>query len=196
MATIGQAAAVQAPARRGRITLAEYESWIDGGDIEEGAPIELFEGRIVRKMTKGRRHTAGSYHARRAIEPTLPAGWHLGVEAPVRMPASAGLPEPDLSVTRGAVDDYEVRDPGPADVALVVEVADSTLAEDRRRAAVYLAEGYPAYWVVNVRDHQLEVFRLGAEPEIIGDEASAELVLDGAAVARIAVADLLPRRPA
>ncbi|QEH34425.1 hypothetical protein OJF2_29640 [Aquisphaera giovannonii] len=162
--TIGQPAAVQAPASPRRIRLADYEAWIEDGSIEEGAPIELFEGRIVRKRAKVRRHSRASVHARRAIERVLPAGWHLGAELPVRMPASEGLPEPDLSVTRGTVDDYKVRDPGPADVALVVEIADTSLAEDRRRAAVYLAEGYPAYWIIHVRDRRLEVFRRSRRP--------------------------------
>lgn len=193
MATIGQTSTVQAPAKRGRITLAEYEGWIDAGDIEEGAPIELFEGRIIRKMTKGRELSRASVHGCQAIERALPEGWHLGVELPVRMPASEGLPEPDLSVTRGTVDDYKVRDPGPADVALVVEIADSSLAEDRRRAPVYLSEGYPSYWIVNVRDRQLEVHRLGLPTEILGETDAADLVLDGTVVARIAVADMLPR---
>ncbi|WP_165226859.1 Uma2 family endonuclease [Aquisphaera insulae] len=180
----------------GRISLAEYEGWIDSGAIEEDAPIELFEGRIVRKITKGRRHCASSYHTRRALERILPAGWHVAPEAPVRMPASAGLPEPDLSVTRGAVDDYEVRDPGPADVALVVEVGDSSFIEDRRRAAVFLAEGYPEYWIINVQDRQLEVFRRGSAPEVLAESDVAELILDGDPVGKIAVADMLPRRKA
>ncbi|QEH37439.1 hypothetical protein OJF2_60300 [Aquisphaera giovannonii] len=190
--TIGQAAA-PAPTRRGRITLADYESWIDAGDIEEGAPIELFEGRLVRKMTKGRRHSAASTKGRQAIERVLPGGWHVGAETPVRMPASEGMPEPDLSVVRGVADDYLERAPGPEDVALVVEIADSSLAEDRRRAAVYLAEGYPAYWIINVRDRRLEVFRRDAAPEVLAEGDEAELVLDGAVVARVAIADLLPR---
>ncbi|WP_165226756.1 Uma2 family endonuclease [Aquisphaera insulae] len=197
VSTTGQAEAT-ATARSappGRISLAEYEGWIDSGAIEEGAPIELFEGRLVRKMTKGRRHCASSVKGLQAIERMLPPGWFVGTELPIRMPSSAGMPEPDLSVTRGEADDYLERAPGPADVALVVEIGDSSLFEDRRRAAVFLAEGYPAYWVVNIPDRRLEVYT-PAGVEILPEGASVELILDGAAIARIAVADLLPRRTA
>ncbi|WP_165231087.1 Uma2 family endonuclease [Aquisphaera insulae] len=192
MATVEQATAAQGPARLGRITLPDYEAWIAAGDIEEGAPIELFEGRIVRKTTKGREHSRASINSHQAITRALLHGWHVGVETPVRMPASQGLPEPDLSVTRGRADDYKVRDPGPEDVALVVEIGDTSLVEDRRRAAVYLAEGYPLYWVINVRHRQLEVYRPGTDPKVLAEGEAAELLLDDVVVALIAVADLLP----
>ncbi|QEH35114.1 hypothetical protein OJF2_36590 [Aquisphaera giovannonii] len=192
----GRADGLRKPAgsrgRPGDVRLSDYEAWIEEGTIEEGAPIQLIEGRIVRKRAERRDHSRASIKGRQAIERGLPAGWHLGAETPVQMPASEGLPEPDRSVTRGRADDYKVRDPGLGDVALVVEMADSSLAEDRRRAAVYLAGGDPAYGIINVRDRRHEVFHRDATPRVLAEGDASELVVDGAVVARVAVADLLP----
>ena len=77
------------------------------------------------------------------------------------------MPEPDLSVVRGEIDDYEDVDPGPEDLALVVEVSDTTVLADRAMAATYIGGGIPLYWLVNVRDRQLEVYTpsTGASPQ-------------------------------
>jgi Uma2 family endonuclease len=131
---------------------------------------------------------------RRAIERALPTGWHVRVETPVRIPARDSMPETDVSVAGGEADDYQDRDPGPEDLALVVEVSDATLAADRALTATYLGGGVPVYWVVNVADRQLEVYTREREsPTILDEHASADLILDGTIAARIGVADLLPR---
>jgi Uma2 family endonuclease len=106
------------------------------------------------------------------------------------------MPEPDVSVARGVADDYLHLDPGPGDVALVVEVSDSTLAGDRALAETYIGGGVPVYWLLNLRDRQLEVFTSAAgaqTPVVLAETDTADLVIAGAVVARIAVANLLPR---
>ena len=60
---------------------------------------------------------------------------------------------------RGTIRDYSRRTPGPADVVLIVEVADSSLADDRELATkVYGPAGIPVYWIVNLVDRQVEVY--------------------------------------
>jgi Uma2 family endonuclease len=172
----------------------EYEAMLRAGIFTEADKLDLVEGTLVQKMTKGRKHPTGTIKARRTIERALPPGWHVGAETPVRLPIRDTLHEPDLSVVRGEPDDYEDLDPGPPDVALVVEVADSSLEADRAMAFTYLGAGIPSYWLVNVRDRRLEVYTNDpAKPTIVPESGSVDLVLDGVAVARIAVADLLPR---
>ena len=178
-----------------RLSVERYEAMVQAGLLTKADRLELIEGVLVEKMTKGRRHSRASEHARRAIERVLPQGWHLEVEKPVRLPHRQSMPEPDLFVARGEVDDYPDVDPGPPDVALVVEVSDTTLAADRALAATYLGGGIPEYWLVNLADRALEVHR-GSEPvQVLGETEKADLVLDGQVVAPIAVAELLPRQP-
>jgi Uma2 family endonuclease len=107
---------------------------------------------------------------------------------------------PDLSIVRGGPGDYADRHPEPADVALIVEVAKTSLQQDREQSVILGAVGIPVYWVVNLEDRQLEVYAgpvAGAypPPTILDESASVELVIDGQVVGQIAVADLLPRRP-
>ena len=87
--------------------------------------------------------------------------------------------------------------PGAADVALVVEVADSSLAEDRKMAAIYGGAGVPVYWIVNLVDRQVEVY---TDPGIGGYATRTDfrpgqqvpVVIDGREVGQIAVDDILP----
>jgi len=178
-----------------RITVEEYEAMLAAGIYTDRDRLDLIEGRLVRKMTKGRRHSRGSENSRHAIERVLPPGWHLELEKPVRLLTRDTLHEPDIFVARGGADDYEDLDPGPPDVALVVEVSDSSLADDRAMAHTFLGGGIPVYWLVDVADRQLEVYRgAPAAPTVIGEDGHVDLILDGQVVARVAVADLLPRQ--
>ena len=120
----------------------------------------------------------------------------MRIEKPVRIPNRDSEPEPDVSVVRGSHRDYRERDPDPADVALVVEVARSSLAADRTLAVTYGGGPIPYYWIVNVFDRQIEVYAnpvdgTYAPPAIVPESGSVDLVIDGRVVAQIPAAELL-----
>jgi Uma2 family endonuclease len=186
------------------ITVDQYEAMVASGEITPADRLVLIEGRLVKKMTKYPPHTTATNIAHRTIEALLPAGWHARKEDPVRIPNRNSEPEPDVSVARGTFKTYARRHPNEGDIALIVEVADSSLADDRALAVTYGAAGIPVYWIVNLRDHQIELYtdpdpgphvsgvggyrsRVDYQP---GDEVPVEI--DGREVGRIAVADLLP----
>ena len=171
---------------------------MENGILPETNRFELIEGRLVEKMTKGGKRSASSERCWRAIHSLLPAGWHVRIEKPVRIPRRRSESEPDVSVARGSIDDYEDRHPGPEDVALVVEVTRTSSAKDRALARIYGGGGIPAYWIVNVSGRRLEIYSNptgGAypPPTILGETESVELVIAGQVAGRIPVADLLPR---
>jgi Uma2 family endonuclease len=67
-------------------------------------------------------------------------------------------PDPDVMVVRGARRNYRERHPGPGDVGLVVEVADTTLQRNRGvKLRLYAAAGIPTYWIVNQSERRIEV---------------------------------------
>jgi Uma2 family endonuclease len=110
------------------------------------------------------------------------------------------VPEPDVAVVPGWYDDYDRAHPRAA--LLVVEVADTSLAQDRlTKSGIYAAAGIPEYWIVDVRDQRVEVHRGPVASErryavrsFVQRGDRIELVgLDGAVVA---VAELLPGTPA
>jgi Uma2 family endonuclease len=67
-------------------------------------------------------------------------------------------PIPDLMLVRGPLAHYFRKLPGPAEIALIVEVADTTYAKDRGlKSRQYAASGIPAYWIVNLDERRIEV---------------------------------------
>jgi len=182
------------------LTVEQYHAMIRSGALISGDPIELLEGWLVNKMIKNPPHRVAVRKCRMALEGLLPAQWSLDIQEPITTTDSE--PEPDISVTRGDTTTLLDRHPGPDEVGLLVEVADTSLDRDRTwKKRIYAAAAIPAYWIVNLVERQVEVF---TEPSGPGDRPDYEtrqvflpgdqvpVVLDGKEVGRIAVDDLLP----
>jgi Uma2 family endonuclease len=184
-------------ARLFRLTVGQYDKIVASGIIAEIKRVELIEGLLVAKMGRNRPHVQSGKRGFRAIERLLPAGWHVSKEDPVVV-SEGSKPEPDLSVVRGEIEDFDHRDVTAADVALVVEIAESSLSVDRlEMKRIYSASRIPVYWIVNLIDRQLEVYTDPDRGEyrtttILNADQNVEIILDGVAVGSIAVADLLP----
>jgi Uma2 family endonuclease len=187
-----------------RLTLEQYERMVDEGIIGEHDRVHLINGILVAKVTQNDPHCTADDLLGVALQALLPPGWYIRAAKPVRIRGRGGRrdskPEPDRCIVRGTIRDYERRTPGPADVALIAEVADSSLAEDRKLAAeVYGPASIPVVWIVDVRGRQVEVYT-GPGPHGYGATAvfaegqSVPVVIGGREVGRIAVADILPRR--
>ncbi len=148
------------PKRLGRLTVDQYEAMVDSDVFTKQDNFVLINGYLVTKVTKKPPHVIASELVRDELIGLVPrARWRVMVEAPVRIP-DFNEPEPDVSLARGTAKDYANRHPGPADLALVVEVAKSSLSEDRQMANIYGPAGIPVYWVVNLKDRQVEVYTL------------------------------------
>jgi len=132
--------------------------------------------------------------------PAVPKGWGLRIQLTVVL--SDSQPEPDFTVVRGAERTYLSRYPSPADVGLMIEVANSSLLRDQRdKSRIYARGGIPCYWIANLTDQRLEVYTQPSGPTAVPAYAAFQifqpgdtvpLVLDGNAVGSVAVADLLP----
>jgi hypothetical protein len=124
---------------------------IQTGILTEGDAVELLEGYVVLKMPRNPPHDGAIQRLQRRLFRLLPAGWDMRIQSDVTL--SDSEPEPDLAVARGDDTTYGARHPGPADVGLIVEVADSTLATDRTdKGRLYARAGVVIYWVVNLPD--------------------------------------------
>ncbi len=101
----------------------------------------------------------------------VPSGWDLREEKPVRIP-DFDEPEPDLAVVSGTRDDYADHHPGPGDIGLLVEVAESSLAWDRgAKLAAFARAGVSVYWIVNLIDRQVEVTLIPSQAATIATAA-------------------------
>jgi Uma2 family endonuclease len=140
-----------------RITVDEYERIVASGALEDPVRVELIDGYLVDKMAKNPGHSFATIETHQALGKRLPAGWSARMEQPVRIPAF-DEPEPDISVVRGTNADYRSRRPAPADVAMLIEVSDSTLGQDRgKKRTTYARAGIPIYWIINLIARQVEV---------------------------------------
>jgi len=140
-----------------RMSVAQYHAALSAGIFTDGDPIELLEGLLVEKMSKNPPHVIALGNVLEAIARRVPEGWSLRTQDPITL--ADGEPEPDLVVVRGARRDYLARHPKPADVALVVEVSDTTLDRDRGiKLRSYARAGLAVYWIVNLVDRCVEVY--------------------------------------
>lgn len=184
-------------ARVTRIKVADYDRLIASGLIPNGEKTELVEGLVIDKKSRNRPHIQAVNRGLEALTRMLPACWHAAKGDPVAIP-DWSKPEPDLAVVRGAIEDYDDRDVAAADVALVVEVADSSLVVDQvEKARVYSQGGIPAYWIVNLPARRIEVYSdpgpdgyRTVQPFEPGDHVP--VVLDGSSAGAIAVVDVVP----
>lgn len=182
-----------------RLSAAQYEQMADSGILGEDDPVELIDGLLVRKLTKGDPHILATKLAFGCLQRALPAGWHATKEDPIllRIAGRDSQPEPDVALLRGSPRDYRGRKPEPGDIGLIVEVADTSYAVDRNDRWLRYAAGIPVFWLLDLRNRRLEVFTAptptGYTTTVTYDEAGlVPMTLDGVEVARIAVADLLP----
>ena len=157
-----------------------------------------------RKWADIRRMSLSCGVTSRALERLIPNGWNVRSKAPLVLPSGPtgrdSEPEPDLAVVRGDIRDYATRHPRPADMALVVEVAESSLREDRAKLAATPGPEFrrPGSSTLTIELSKFMRIRpdlsTGNYQEMIiyhdGDEIP--VVLDGRAVGRLAVVDLLP----
>ena len=183
-----------------RCSVDQYHEMIHAGILDENDRVELLDGWLVRKMTENPAHTSATEGTYDSLVRVVPPGWYVRFAHPVTLPGSE--PEPDLVVARGDRHRYAQRHPSAADLALVVEVANTTLRFDRTlKKRVYAEAGIPVYWIVNLVDRRLEVYTVptasGDSPDYehrqdyAADEVVAVLI-EGRQVGEVAVRDLLP----
>jgi Uma2 family endonuclease len=184
-----------------RFTVDEYHQMIGAGILGEDDDVELLEGWIVPKMARNPAHDAViSLIMNRRLAPRLPAGWFCRGQSAITTADSE--PEPDIAVVRGSELDYLTRHPGPTDMALVIEVAESSLPGDRSlKARVYAAAAVRVYWIINLVDHQVEVYADPTGPDAAPvyrahqDYRAGDIVpfvVDGRDLGSIPVRELLP----
>ena len=183
-----------------RFSVEQYHQMIRLSILTEDDPVELLEGWIIYQMPKNPPHRAATKLTQIALDKIVPQGWYVDTQEPITLEDSE--PEPDVVVVQGNTLDYLDRHPSSQNLALVVEIADSSLERDRTvKKRVYARAGIPVYWIVNLVEKQLEVYtepiNLPEEPTYqqrkdygLSDEISVAIA--GREVGYITVQNLLP----
>jgi Uma2 family endonuclease len=155
------------------LTIDQYHRMIEAGILQEGEPIELIDGLLVRKdrsaigedpMTVGHAHRLAVTKLLTLAARLHQFNCHVYSQNPIAIPPRQE-PEPDGAIVRGAPADYRDRHPGPGDVWCVIEVAETSLAYDRTtKQRVYAEAGIAQYLLVNIPEQQIEIYE-GPLPE-------------------------------
>jgi Uma2 family endonuclease len=141
-----------------RFSVDEYEQMTELGILTENDRVELIRGEILEKMTIGDRHAACTIRLNQLLSLAVAGRALVSIQNPIRLADSE--PEPDVALLTPRPDFYASGKPRPADVLLIVEVADTTLEFDRDvKRPMYAEAGIGEYWIVNLVDDCLEVHR-------------------------------------
>jgi Uma2 family endonuclease len=134
----------------------EYERLIDLGVFRRDERLELLDGALVVREPQNAPHAASLRAVAEALRLAFGPGWDVRTQMPIALDDSSE-PEPDVAVVAGSYRDYQRAHPSRP--VLVVEVSDATLASDRRKRGVYARAGVEEFWIVNLRERVLEVYR-------------------------------------
>lgn len=146
----------QTPFTSKRWRRVEYQRLVDVGAFDR-EPLELIAGQLMVAEPKGSEHSVAVDMAYVALLSAIPPGWIVRGQNPVALDDESA-PEPDVAVVRGSPADY--RHAHPTRPVLVIEVAESSLQFDRvTKGSLYARAGIADYWIVNLEDRVVEVYR-------------------------------------
>lgn len=141
----------------GRITRERYWQLVADGTIGPEDRVELLDGVIVAKAPPDATHELALMQLSRFLFVGLGPELSTRVQLPLEV-GPCSTTEPDIAIVEGYAETYATTNPTTA--VLVVEVADSTVSQDRlTKGPLYAAAGIPEYWIVNLRDGHVEIHR-------------------------------------
>ena len=136
-------------------TRAEYDNMVAAGILTERNKVELIEGEIVQKMSQNPPHIASIKRTTRVLARFISDTVDLAVQLPLAI-GDISEPEPDLALV--PVSNNSTKHSETA--FLVIEIADSSLVFDRtRKLLMYAKAGISDYWIVNINERVVEVYR-------------------------------------
>lgn len=183
-----------------RLSIEQYHRMIQTGILTDDDPVELLEGCLITKMPKNPPHRLVTKLTRETITRLLPEGWYVDSQEPITTDDSE--PEPDIVVVRGDPRQYCDRHPQPHEIAVVIEVSDTTLQRDRNlKKRLYARAGIPVYWIINLPENQIEIYTQPSgqtefpdyqqrQDYLLTDEVP--IVIEGYEVGQFTVSEVLP----
>jgi len=140
-------------------TVAEYHRMVEAGILGEDDRVELIEGEIITMSPIGSRHAACVKRLTRLFDRSVGERAILGVQDPIRL-GELSEPQPDLTLLKPRPDFYAAEHPGPQDILLLIEVAETSAEFDRHvKVPLYARFGIPEVWIVDLAEDGLDVFR-------------------------------------
>ena len=144
-------------------TVDEYYLMAEAGILDPEERVELMEGQVIRMAAKGIAHVIAGKQIQKLLENLLAEKVLVWTQDPIRL-NNYSEPEPDIALVIPPLERYLDHHPTASEVYLIVQVADTTFRIDsERKAKAYSSSAIADYWVLDVVDRQLHVFREPSE---------------------------------
>jgi Uma2 family endonuclease len=145
---------------------------VETGVLKPDARIELLDGKIIDMSPIGPFHGGSLKKLNQSFTQLSKGRWLVSIQDPLRLD-DYSEPEPDLMLLKPKADFYSKRHPGPEDVFLLIEIADTSLDFDRiEKLPAYGRAGIPEVWILNLSEKILEIY---CEPHFNGYASKAIL---------------------
>jgi Uma2 family endonuclease len=144
---------------RRSFTVEDYHRMAQAGILSEDDRVELIDGEILKMTPIGSRHATCVRRLNRLFSMAAGARVIVDVQNPIRL-GEHSEPQPDLALLRPRPDFYGSSHPGPQDVLLVVEVAETSATYDREvKLPLYARAGIPEVWLIDLSEEGIEIHR-------------------------------------
>lgn len=140
------------------ITVEAYHKMGEAGIFSPEERVELIEGEVIDMAPIGSEHAGTVKKLNELFAYALHGKAIVAVQGPVAL-GHLSEPEPDLAVLQMREDYYRLQHPGPEDILLLIEVADTTARYDREvKVPLYARHGIPEVWLIDLKEGRLEVY--------------------------------------
>jgi Uma2 family endonuclease len=180
-----------------RWTVKQYYQMADLGFFH-GKQVQLIKGEIIRMSPMKTAHATSIQLVVALLSKLFAKGFAVRPQLPMSF-SKIDEPEPDVAVVKGNIRDFG--DSHPKTATLIVEISDTTLRFDRTtKAELYAENKIPDYWILNLKERQLEVYRRPVKVKSQGFTYSELLIVNetesisplAKPKAKIKVSDMLP----
>lgn len=152
------------------LTVSDYHKMAEAGILTEDDRVELIHGEIIEISPIGSLHTSHVKRINKLLNKLLGDQAIISIQDPVAI-NDYSEPEPDIAILRYRDDFYKEKHPTPSDVFLIIEVADTSLDYDRdTKLKLYANAGIPEFWIVNLEDEQIEVYKTPIRDSYFSEE--------------------------
>ncbi|NEP82468.1 MAG: Uma2 family endonuclease [Okeania sp. SIO3C4] len=142
-----------------QFNVKEYNEMPQVVILKENERLELIRGEIFQMSPVGRHHSACVNRLNQLFSQRLGDRVLVSVQNPVELD-DYSEPQPDIALLAPKADFYESGHPKPADIFLIVEVADTTIKLDREvKIPLYGEDNIIEVWLVDINDQCVEVYR-------------------------------------
>jgi len=143
---------------RHKLSVADYHRLGAAGVLGEDDRVELIEGELIDMAPIGSRHASTVAQLARRFVQTVGEAAIVYIQNPVLLPGDSE-PQPDVALLKPRADFYAASHPGPDDILLIIEVADTSVRYDREiKLPLYARHGISEVWLIDLESRRIEAF--------------------------------------